>query len=119
MRKIKIETWKEKIPIFDDKGEPIPGKTEEVNWSLLKTINILIQNKDPKEMPRGLDNFRMMGRLDKAFKKVDKEGVLILEEQDYKFLKDMVTKDIPAIWGANPNIIKSIEEFVELKQEDK
>jgi len=66
-----------------------------------------------------LDNFRLMGRIDKAFKKAEKDKELILEEQDYKFLKDMVEKDIPAAWGANPNILKNIEEFVELKESGK
>ena len=114
MRKFEIKTWKEIVPKFD--GEKRVG-TEDVDWSLLKSLGILLQNKDPKDMPRGLDNFRLMGRLDKAFKKAEKTNMLELEEQDYKFLKDMIEKDIPSIWGQNPNILESIGEFVEVKSE--
>jgi len=118
MKKIKITVWKETIPVFDKKGIQT-GETEEVDWSLLKALEILINNKKPEEMPRGLDKFRMMGRIDKAFDKANKSNELILEEQDYKFLKDSIEKDIPSTWGKNPNILKSIEEFLEAQSEIK
>jgi len=106
MRKVKIEKWKVKGPDGKDMDE-----------SLLTALNVLIAGKDPKDMPRGLDQFRTMNRLIKAFDKADKSGVLTLEEVDYKFLKDSVEKDIPSIWGGNENISKAIEAFLESKEE--
>ncbi len=109
MRKIKIVSWKERVPKF--KGEKAVG-TEEVDWNLLKSLNILISNRDPQSIPKGLDQFRFMGRLAKAFEKAEKSGMLELEEQDYNVLKNIIETNIPDVWGQNPNILNSIEEFM-------
>jgi len=106
MRKIKLEKWKSRTP---------DGK--EMDEDLLIALNVLIGNKKPEEMPRGLDNFRLFGRLSKAFEKADSSRELVLEEADYKFLKDTVGKDIPASWGMNANIMKSFEAFLDAIQE--
>ena len=117
MRKIKIKSWTENIPSkFDEEGKVVG--TETVDWSILRSINILLSNKKPEETPKGIDGFRTMGRLSKAFDKAEKSKVLELEEQDYKFLSDTISKDIPSVWGSNPNILASIEEFLEAKSED-
>jgi len=115
MRKIKIETWKSKSPIYED-GK-IVG-TEDKDENLLDALNVLIGNKKPEEMPRGVDKFRTFSRLAKAFDNAEKTKVLELEEADYKFLKDTVEKDVPASWGMNENIMKAIELFLETKSED-
>jgi len=104
MRKVKIEKWKAK----DREGK-------EYDESLLTVLNVLINNKKPEEMPRGLDKFRTFSRLIKAFDKAEKSGVLELEETDYKFLKESVEKDIPSIWGANENVSKAVEAFLDAK----
>jgi hypothetical protein len=101
MRKIKIGKWIAK----DLKGN-------EIEETLLTAINVLIANKKPEDMPRGLDQFRTFGRLAKAFEKGEKSGVLELEEVDYNFLKEMVEKDIPSSWGLNSNISKAVEDFL-------
>jgi len=116
MRKIKIETWKSKIPKYDDEGKVVG--TEEKDETLLDAINVLIANKKPEDMPRGLDNFRTMSRLSKAFEKADKSKVLELEEVDYKFIKDDLEKNIPSTWGMNQNIMKAVEDFLNAKQEE-
>ena len=113
MRKIKIDTWKSNVPIYKD-GE-IVG-TEEKEETLLDALNILIANKKPEDMPRGLDNFRIMGRLAKAFEKADKTGFLELEEADYQFIKDDLEKNIPSTWGMNQEIMKAVEDFLAAKQ---
>lgn len=115
MRKIKIEKWKSKVPIYED-GKVVG--TEEKDESLLDALNVLISVKKPEEMPRGLDKFRTFGRIVKAFDKVEKSGILELEETDYSFLKVCVEKDTPANWGFNPNILKAIEDFLEAKSEE-
>jgi len=116
MRKIKIENWKAKLPVRDDKGEIID--TREGDENLLIAFNVLIANKDPKDMPRGLDKFRTFGRLVKAFDKADKTKILELEEVDYKFLKDEIERNIPSTWGMNQNLIKAVESFLEAKEEE-
>jgi len=97
MRKIKIETWKAKIA---------EGKEQDEN--LLVALNVLLGNKRPEEIPRGLDAFRTNMRLVKAFDKADKSGILELEEADYSFLKGVIEKDIPSLWGMNENLSKAI-----------
>ena len=105
MRKVKIEKWKAK----DRDGN-------EYDESILTALNVLINNKKPEDIPRGLDKFRLFNRITKAFDKAEKSGELILEEADYKFLKDIVEKDIPSVWGANDNILKAVESFVDAKE---
>lgn len=115
MRKIKIEKWKSKVPQYKD-GE-IVG-TEEKDETLLDALNVLIANKKPEDMPKGVDNFRTMSRLSKAFIKAEETGILELEETDYKFIKDDLEKNIPSAWGMNENIMKAVEEFLDAKAEE-
>ncbi len=119
MRKIKIEKWKSNVPIYEGEGEnrKIVG-TEEKDETLLDAINALIAMKKPEDMPRGLDNFRTMSRLAKAFTKAEETGFLELEETDYKFTKDDLEKNIPSSWGMNENIMKAVEEFLDAKSEE-
>jgi len=92
--------------------------TEEKDETILDAINVLIANKKPEDMPRGLDNFRTMGRLSKAFEKADNSGILELEEVDYKFIKDDLEKNVPSAWGMNQNIMKAVESFLDAKSEE-
>jgi len=115
MRKIKIEKWKSKVPVYE--GDKVVG-TEDKDEDLLVALNVLISNKKPEDMPKGLDKMRTFGRLVKAFDKADKNKVLELEEVDFKFLKDIIEKDIPASWGMNQNIMKAVEEFLDAKSEE-
>lgn len=112
MKKIQIETWKERVPKQEGDG------VEEVDWNILKSLNILIANRDPQSIPKGLGQFRFMGRLARAFEKAEKTNILDLEETDYNELKKIIESNIPDVWGQNPNILKSIEEFVDIKSED-
>jgi len=114
MRKIKIQTWKAKVPKYE--GDKIVG-TEDVDETLLSAINVLIANKKPEDIPRGLDKFRMFNRLTKAFEKAEKSGTLELEETDYSFLKKSIEGDIPSTWGFNDNLSKAIESFLDAKEE--
>lgn len=113
MRRIKVETWKSDVPKYD--GEKIVG-TEEKEEDLLAVLNVLISNMKPEEMPRGLDNFRLFGRLSKAFEKADKTKILELEETDYNFLKKTIEKDVPSTWGMNENILKAVETFLNAEE---
>ena len=106
MRKIKLNKWKIITP---------DGKEGEED--LLLALNVLIANKKPEEMPRGLEKFRLFNKLSKAFEKAEESKELILEEAEYKFLKDTIDKDIPSIWGANKNLSEAIEAFLDAKEE--
>jgi hypothetical protein len=106
MRKVRIEKWKAK----DQQGN-------EYDESLLVIFNVLINSKKPEDIPRGLDKFRLFNRMAKAFDKADETGDLVLEETDYKFLKDMIETSIPSSWGANENIMKAVESFLDAKIE--
>jgi hypothetical protein len=106
MRKITIENWK----AMDKEGN-------ESNENLTHLLNFLISNKRPEDIPRGLDNFRLMGRIDKAFKKSEETGELVFEEADYSFLKGMIEKDIPCIFGKNESILNAVDSFLNSKQE--
>jgi hypothetical protein len=106
MRKVKVERWKAKLP-----------DGTEMEETLLTALNALIIAKRPEDMPRGLDNFRLMNRLAKAFDKAEETGILELEENEYSLLKNSIEKDIPSIWGSNKNITQAIDLFLEAKQE--
>lgn len=110
MRKINIATWKSNVPVRDDSNNIIGAK--EVEESLLIALNVLLGNKRPEEIPRGLDQFRLFGRLAKAFDKAEETSLLELEEADYKFLKDMISKDVPSTWGMNKPLSIAIEAFL-------
>jgi hypothetical protein len=101
MRKIKVEKWE----VTNQEGE----KVEE---TLLHVLNALIGNRKPDQMGKGVDGFRVMNRLSKAFDKAEKSGVLELEEVDYKSLKEIVETDIPDVWGLNKNISTAVEAFL-------
>ncbi len=116
MRKIKIDKWKSNVPKFDSEGNPT-GETEERDEDLLTALNVLIANKKPEDMPRGLDKFRTFGRLSKAFEKADESRELVLEEADYKFLKDSIDSDVPSAWGMNMNILNAIEGFLAAEEQ--
>ena len=106
MRRIEVTKWKAK----DMQG----NETEE---TLLVALNILIVNKKPEDMPKGLDKFRLFNKLSKAFENAEKSGALVLEESEYKFLKETIEKDIPSSWGMNSSISGAIEAFLDAKEE--
>ena len=105
MRKIGIESWKV--------GKGKDERTE----NILIAINVLLSNKKPEEIPRGIDKFRLFGRLSKAFENAEKNNMLELEEADYSFLKKTIENDIPSLWAMNKNAFKAIEDFLNAKEE--
>ena len=115
MRKIKIEKWKARMPVLDDNGVVVDSR--EMDEDLLVALNNLIGSKKPEEMPRGIDKFRIFGKIATAFEKADKTGKLELEDREYKFLKETIEKDVPAAWAMNPHIMKAITAFLEAKEE--
>jgi len=105
MRQIPIVNWAIKMPDGTEGTE-----------NLLAVLSALITMKKPEELPRGFEQFKMFTKLTKAFEKAEQTQVLELEEKEYKFLNDAVLKEIPAVWGANKNIVDSITSFIEAKE---
>lgn len=105
MRKVEVRKWKIKTP------------NEELEETTLNALNALIAGQKPEDIPRGIDKFRLFGRLAKAFEKSEKNGVLELEESDYSFIKKAVEKDIPSVWAMNKNINEAMEAFLNAKEE--
>jgi hypothetical protein len=112
MRKIDVVKWKARNS--NEKGELIEGEHDE---SILFALNVLLSNKRPEEMPRGLEKFKLFKSLFESFAKAEKTGILELEESDYEFLKKSIETDVPASWGANVNIAKAIVAFLDVKKE--
>ncbi len=106
MRTIEVKEW---IVLDSEKKEQ--------KEDLLMVLSVLVTNKKPEELPRGLEQFKLFGKLVKAFEKAGETKVLVLEEDVYKFLKNTVEKDIPSTWGSNKNIVEAIELFMNAKED--
>jgi len=106
MRRIEIKKWKATL---------LDGK--EIEDSLLNAISVIIGNKNPEEVPRGIEKFRIFNKIAEAFDKADKAGILELEEREYEFLKETIEKDVPSTWALNKNLSKAINDFLKLEEE--
>jgi hypothetical protein len=115
MRSIKIESWKANIPIKDKDGN-VTG-TQEMGENLLVALNVLIGTKEPQNIPKGIEKFRIFNKIAQAFDKADEAGTLELEEREYLFLKETVEKEVPSSWGMNKDLSKAINDFLNLKEE--
>ena len=106
MRTIKNHKWKEKA-----KGPD--GKSVEVESDLVNAIINLIAGMNEERIPRGISKFRMFNGLKKALEKAKKSGELILDELQYKFVRELIENEVPAIWAGNEDITNAIEAFLE------
>ncbi len=106
MRNIEVKEW-----------IVVDAEKKEHKEDLLMLLSLLVTNKKPEELPRGLEQFKLFTKLTKAFEKAGETKVLVLEEDTYKFLKATVEKDIPSIWGKNKNIVEAINVFMDAKEE--
>lgn len=105
MRRIKVKKWKE----TDREGIVLDMDT-------LKLLSGLVGMKKPENIPKGIDKFRLFGRIAKAFDKAEKSGVLELEELEYSFLKETVESDILGPWAMNPEVLEAVELFMEAEE---
>lgn len=100
VKQIEVKKWKELVS----------GEEHEV--TTLMMLSLLVNNKDPSTLPKGIDGFRTFHRLAIAFEDAEKTGRLLLDDNDYNFLKEIIIKEIPSSWGRNKDIVVAIEEFV-------
>lgn len=106
MRSIEVKSWN-----VQDTNEKVHSE------DLLMLLSLLVTNKKPEELPRGLEQFKLFTKITKAFEKAQETKVLVVEEDTYRFLKSTVEKDIPSIWGANTRIVEAINVFLDAKEE--
>jgi len=102
MREIKVNSWK----VIDSSGK-------EAEQDLLVAINAIISSLKPAEMPKGIKQFQIFGKISEAFSAAEKTKVLKLEEREYEFLKKIVEDKVPANWALNKNISEAINTFLE------
>jgi hypothetical protein len=105
MRKMEIKSWEAHAP---------DGK--KVQENILVVIGALIASKNPEDMPRGIDKFRIFMKITEAFDKAEKTKTLELEEREYEFLKSTIEKDVPSAWGMNKHLSEAINTFLEMKE---
>ena len=86
------------------------GKTEKE--SLAKVLANLLLISARENNLKGIDLFRKYNNFFKVVREAEKTGFIELEGKDYDYLKDLITKEIPPSWGANPEIWKSVENFL-------
>ncbi len=99
MRKIEIKSWRKSLN----------GKELEENFIMV--LKAVLNTVDVK----GIDKFRMFGRLGKAFEKA--KNSIELEEGDYSFMKGLLEKELPAKWGMIEEVLENVELFMEAKPE--
>jgi len=104
MKKIKFLKWTTKGP---------KGDVEETTSDL---INALINSTRAEEMPRGLEQFKLFGRLNNALTRAVEKGEIVLEEPEYNFVKGLVERSTPAIWAMNPEISKAIDSIINAEE---
>lgn len=110
MRKVEVKRWKAKVDGV------------ETDDDFINVLEVSIGGASPERMPRGYQAFKTFGKLKAAFEEAKKTGTLLIEEQEYIFLKNVLENDIPAILGTNPTIVEAVEEFLkapEVKPEAK
>ena len=107
MREVKVKKWTIKDLEGKEKGE-----------STIDVIEGLLRSADPREAPKGWDQFRLYNKVKKAIDKADKTGILSREDDVYVFIKALVEKGIPAQWGLNDNIYGVIDNIMDAKSVD-
>lgn len=106
MRKIEIKSWKKTI------------NEQEVEEDFTMVLKALLNTQKP-EVSRGIDRFRLFGRLAKAFEKAEKTKFIELEEGDYSYLKGLIEKELPAKWAMQKEVLENVEIYIEAKPEEK
>jgi len=104
MREIQIVKWKEGIG------------SNEVERSIIDAFTVLLKDRSPEKIPRGLEKFKIFGRLSAAFDNAKETNKLVLEEREYEFLKKLITDDIPSFWALNKDILTEIENFLSARE---
>lgn len=87
----------------------------------IKILTMIVNFIPAQKMPRGLESFNIMSNIKVAFDKVttdNRNAWIMLEEREYKFFKDLIEKYVPMAWAINPDVMKSINNFLEAKKEE-
>ena len=86
------------------------GKRIEENT--IVAIEVLLNSLTPEKIGSGLETFKIFHRLTTAFEDAKKTEILMLEETDYEFIKQIINENIPSSWGMNEDIYNAIDCFM-------
>jgi hypothetical protein len=104
MKKIKLINWTEEFVT--------EGKTETKEANIKNLLNFLLNHHDPrKNLLKGMDNFRALGRIRKVLDS-DKKDFLEFENSDYLLLRKLVEEEIPAGFSDIQGLPEAVEEFL-------
>ena len=78
------------------------------------TVLSLIMTLAADFLPKGMEGFRFMRRIAEVLDAAEKEGILKIAADDFKILKDLVEKHIPAKLAGSPVIFSEVEKFLGL-----
>ena len=106
MRKITLRKWKS-----------INSENKEVEESTIDMISVLIDLSHKEKPLNGFEQFQIFSRLNKSLEEAKKNNIIVLEEQDYKFLKEAVEKHVPATWALNRSLNEAVNELMNAKEE--
>lgn len=107
-RRIEIRHWKEKRANIN----------EEVEASTIGLITNMIAAIPPQKLPRGVESFKVVNRLQKSLEAAKDKKELVLEEDVYRFLMDHCMAEIDPRWGMMPDVSKAVLDIVYAVEED-
>ena len=91
---------------------------KEVKIDTLDLIINLINSINPEKIPRGMENFKLMSKINDAFEKAKGKEYLFLDSEEYNFIKTNAISTIPSIWANNKEIYKAVLAFDEAAEFD-
>lgn len=112
MKKIEVLKWEEQVV------DPKTQKPKKQEANTIKMISVLMSNRDPDKLPKGIDNFRLMSRVSKALDKAEKNGKIEFESGDYSIIKKAFEEDVPPVWGLNPDVTRAVEGILDAKDKE-
>ena len=69
-----------------------------------------------ENLPTGFDLNMLENTISTSFNRAKNDGRIVLEEEPYKKLREIVNEFVPAGWGSNPDIFGAIKTFMDAKQ---
>ena len=111
MREIQVTKWTAKYPAFKD-GKPT-GKVHNTNEDTVKLFRVLIDKDSGKKILMfGFESYNLINEAMKVLDEADKTGTMRMSEPVYDFFVELLKSQVPSFWAFNPDISKTIEEFL-------
>ena len=111
MREIQVRKWKAKYPAFKD-GKPT-GKIHKTNEDTVKLFRVLMNKGSGKSiMMFGFESYNLINEAMKVLHESEQTGIMRMSEPVYDFFIELLKSQVPSFWAMNPDISKTIEEFL-------